>query len=145
MSLLPIVPGKAGPEVTLSGHSVFALRVNQTAVAIIRIDNNGNMYANNGNGYTQIDTQKDWVRPTSAAPGLYECRYTNHSFDPVSATATEDTWYSLSTNDFFVSISQSSAGESNAAFSLQIRRDGGPILASASYGLHAEYIFEPEL
>lgn len=143
MSFFPII-APSGTKVTLSGEPVSAVMINATAQAAIRIDDYGNMYLQKNFGsYAQVDTATDWVRPASKAPGLYECRYTNHSGDPVSATKAEDTWHTLSTSEFIVSISMTAEGTKSASFTLQIRLNGGPVLASGSYSLTATYIFDP--
>ncbi|MFW6027791.1 MAG: hypothetical protein ACOC91_03190, partial [bacterium] len=126
--------------ITLSGHSVSAVSINESAAAILRIDDNGYMYSKKNNDpYVQIDSETDWIRPTSEAPGLYEVRYTDHSGDPINGT--ENSWYSLTSGAEFW-INRTSPGKNSATFRLEIRRDGGPVLASGFYSLSAEYVEE---
>jgi hypothetical protein len=109
MSLFPVVPAMIPTKVTLSGGSVSAFNQNATASATVRVDQDGNVYYQkidfSGSSSGQLYAATDWVRPTSAAPGLYQCRYTNLDGPPVSATEQEDIWHPLSTSDFFVSVS----------------------------------------
>lgn len=141
MSLFPIVVPSPSAVVTLSGHTITAgVDYPGNATAVVRIDDNGIMYQIDDQGLAQIDSSTDWVRPASAAPGPYQCRYTNYTGDPVQATASVDTWYSLSGGNFQVSVTQYGEGFQSATFDLQIRWGTGSVLASATYHLSAVVI-----
>lgn len=127
--------------VTLTGTTIYGWKFNGSARAELRINDNGNAYKFTTNGGTsQIFGATDWVRPTSAAPGLYEVRYTNLSGPSVSATVGQGVWQSLASANFAVWQIRSSPGTDSSQFDIEIRLDGGPVLASASYTLEAEYM-----
>jgi hypothetical protein len=130
-----------GDKVTLSGEATFDSRTSPTdSYARIRIDNDGNVYESADSGspsYSQVDTATDWLRPAGNAPGLYEVRFTSATNTPTFATATEDTWHSLSSGDFTIYNSETGIGTKATTFTIEIRHNGGSVLASASYTLTA--------
>lgn len=139
MSLFPIF-APSGRTVTLSGQSVTSIRLYPgIADAGVKVDNNGNMYRRVSFGaWTQIDSATDWVRPESAAPGLYEVRYTNLSGSALDfETKAEDTWHSLSAGDFVLIQQRDGVGMHQSDFDIEIRYNAGPVLASAAYSLTA--------
>lgn len=127
--------------VTLSGEAVSAVSAS-VATAQLKIDDDGKVYKqSNGGGWTQIDAVADWVRPISAAPGLYEVRFTNLTGAALdSATALEDVWHSLSSSDFVMTQSRGASGTDGSTFDVEIRENGGSVLASASYTLSATVV-----
>ena len=128
----------------LDGQTITKISISPTdAYARLKIDNNGNVYRSGDSGsasWTQIDTAADWVRPTSAAPGAYEVRYTGRTGVTLSFnTASEDTWHPLSSGDFILYNSVTATlGDRDSTFTVEIR-DGssGGADVSATYRLHA--------
>lgn len=135
-----------GDTVTVSGQTIARTETNPTDVYCrVKVDNNGNIYESEDTGsvnWVQIDTSTDWVRPTSSAPGTYQVRFTNATNTPTSATATEDTWHSLSSGDFIIYNSRTFAGIKSTSFTIEIRQGTGSVLDSATYTLTAEVLFD---
>jgi len=126
--------------INLDGHTVSAFKAGGTnADAHLKVDNDGNMYQQkNFGGYTQIDSTNDWVRPTTSSPGLYEVRFTSLVGDTLtSSTASEDTWWDVSSGDFILRLRLFGGGFdfASSVFDVEIRYDGGSNLASTSYTL----------
>jgi len=121
-------------RVNLDGHLVTKIGISSPQQATLRVDQDGNVYSHSG----QIDAANDWIRPAQFAPGAYEARFTNRTGDALSSsTAAEDTWHSLSSGDFLLTLQQSGTGSKSATFDLEIRL-GTTVLASASYTMTAE-------
>lgn len=141
MSLFFLLPTSKAATVTLSGETTTALDDDPSdAYARIKIDQDGNVYESADTGtpsWVQVDTAADWVRPTGAAPGSYEVRYTSLTGDALdSATAAVDTWYSLSSGDYTLVQSRATVGTDTCTFTIEIR-SGATTLDSASYTLTA--------
>jgi len=139
----PAPPGVGGDVITLSGQTVFKFAFSPTdSFARLKVDDDGIMYESEDNGaasWSPIDTPSNWIDIKASAPGLYEVRYTALAGDALDFnTAAEDAWHSLSDGDFILYQSVVGIGDQSSTFTLQIRLDGGPVLASASYTLNAE-------
>ena len=128
--------------VTLTGYTVTAATVGSEAIAEFTIDQNGNVYSKiNAAARIQQNTANDWVRPASSGPGLFQCRYTSLTGDAlVFSTATQNTWWTLSTGDFVVRQSDNTTkiGGTSSTFLLEIRLGTGSTLASTFHGLVAD-------
>lgn len=129
--------------VTLSGETVDAFSFGSDAKAEIIVDNDGKVYKRTNNGSkVQIDTGTDWIRPVSAAPDDYECRYTGLTGDALDAatSAAQNTWRALTTDYFFVQTdSTTGAGGKSSTFTIEIRKgSSGSAIASASFTLTAD-------
>ncbi len=135
-----IASGRASATLTLSGETISAFSFGSDATAQVKVDNDGNVYRRlNNASWVQIDTGTDWIRPTSAAPDDYECRYTNRTgTDPTGHV--EDTWYAL-TSDFILTLVDTgpAPGGRTCTFTLEIRKgSSGSADVSGSYTLNAE-------
>lgn len=143
MGAAAIVGAGGAAVVTLSGETVNAFAFMNDARAELELRTNGNMYreVNNG-GATQIDSGSDWIRPVSASPSLYETRYTNRTGDLLHAgtSSGEDGWRDVSVGTYFwvQQDSTPTAGGEDSTFDIQVRFDGGSVLASTSYRLIAD-------
>jgi hypothetical protein len=137
-----------GEKLNLDGQTITKVSFSPTdAYARLKIDNNGNVYRSVDTGvasWSQIDSAADWVRPTSAAPGAYEVRYTSRTGSTLSFnTASEDTWHPLSSGDFILYNSVTAvSGDRDSTFTVEIR-DGssGSADVSATYRLWASVEF----
>ena len=76
-----------------------------------------------------------WISPESAAPGLYEIRATADPDTPEFGTM--NTWLALTSNRSW-SEHRSGVGIDSATFKVEIRYNGGDIIAEASCTLTAE-------
>jgi hypothetical protein len=131
--------------VNLDGHTFLdEAKDPDNAYAHIKCDNDGNMYSDKGTAtpsWSQLDSVNDWVRPTGSAPGLYEVRYTSLTGDAVyAATTAEDVWHSLSGGDWTIEQRRTSIGTNDSIFLIQIRYNGGSVLASNTYELECDVI-----
>lgn len=130
--------------VTLSGELTQDFQTDPAdSYAYFKVDQNGNLYEYTGSSptpsYQIVDSATDWVRPTSSAPGLYEVRVTGRTGDTFSSqTAADDTWHSLSSGDFVLHNERTIIGNRSTSYTLEIRYNGGSVLASGSYTLLAE-------
>ena len=144
ISILAAVLGTNSLAVTVSGGSFTANNSGAIATMYLKIDNDGKMYkkVNNGN-YSQISSSTDWIRPASSAPGAFEVRFTNKSGDTLTVTGAtaENTWFTMSTSDFILFVSDNSVnvGGDSATFTIEIR-DGssGSALDTGNYTLTAD-------
>jgi len=133
----------AGDVITLSGQTVFRFAFSPTdSYARLKVDDDGIMYESEDAGaasWSPIDTPTDWIDEKTSAPGLYEVRFTSLTGDAIDfSTEVEDVWWPLASGDFIIYQSVVGIGDQSSTFTLQIRLDGGAVLASASYTLHAE-------
>ena len=131
-------------QVALSSATASAFAISPAdATAQYKVDNDGNVYRRiNNQSWTQINTLTNWVRPTSFAPGLYEVRYTNITGNTgdFSASAAVNVWFSLSSGDFICTLLDTTNGFSSrsVSFTIEIRNNGGPVLASAAIFLNTD-------
>lgn len=128
---------------SLSGNSNTASNSGANATAEFKVDQDGNMYERDNVGsWVQINTPRDWLRPTSQAPGDWRVRYTNAVGDTadLTVTAAEDAWHSLSGGDFILTLVDSTSGPATktVTFDLELDRGGGTALESGSYTLTAD-------
>ena len=130
--------------VTVSGESVTH-DTDVTATAGIRFNSDGTVDKREGSSYTQVDTSTDWIDPNGAADSTYDVRitsvvWTNGSSFFVEA-ASEDVWIDLgSDREWSVQDTQSSGlGRKTVSFTVEIRKDEGAVIDSATYSLDANY------
>ena len=130
MSGILIGASIAGPTLPTSTVSAtdFELSPN-TATASINFRNDGEIRDQDG------FKQGSWILPEDFAPGDYEIRANSSSPDTPDA-GTMDTWLALTSNRQWTE-SQSGFGNSNKTFTVDIRRSGGPVLATRNVNLVA--------
>lgn len=132
--------GSGGNVVTLSGENIFYWDDVQSPVAKLKVRQDGRI-SKRRNFYqeTFIDTATDWIVPNFANDNLYEVRVTNvvqltgsglFTSEPVAV----DTWIAISADREWTV-----AADGNVQFDLQIRYNGGPVLATAQYTLGARF------
>lgn len=132
----------AGGIVTLSGENIETSEDLGPVAARLWINADGTLDKEESGVRTQIDSGTDWIIPNAAASSLYEVRFTNlaGSIQAGSTDLTEDVWQSINA-DFRISTFRSGAsgnGQTVATFDLQIRFNGGPVLATGFFTLTAE-------
>jgi hypothetical protein len=129
------------PVINLDGHSNIQSAASlQTAG--FRVSTNGYIHSYDGSTYTPVDTGTDWIIPRYKADSTYECRVTNVTGSAwTSAAAANDTWIALTSDRlWYVQDSDSGpAGIKQTNFDIQIRKSGGPVLATGSYYVEADY------
>jgi hypothetical protein len=109
--------GASGIVVEISDGSFSDLALDSTASVFIRLNSDGTISKDDGNLANYTDTE--WVSPTSTGIGSsYEVRATMTS--GVTPVGTFNSWIALSTNRTW-SLSRSSLGTTNSAFTLEIR------------------------
>lgn len=130
--------------VTVSGEVISQVVESPTnAYARLKVDNDGNVYRSLDTGsasWVQIDSSTDWIRPTASSPGSYRVRYTSLTGDALfSATASENTWHSMSSGDYILVQREITNGNAvnSSTFTIEID-DGTTLQDSASYTLRAE-------
>ena len=122
--------------VTVSGENISAAQLG-TAVAAVRFNSAGTVDRGLNGSFTQIDIDTDWIRPVSAAPGLYEIRLTVVSGNsPTGASAAINTWLPLTATRFW-ELSNSAIGSRSGVWGVEIRLGSGPVLDSANYNMTA--------
>lgn len=131
------VPAPALDVVTLTGAAVSSESPG-LAIARLIIASDGELWKyESQNGFQQIDAGTDWLRPilTQIDP-TYEVRYINHTGNAVvqfGDIGTEGTWADMSESRelFFLSA----ITDLSCTFDLQIRKDGGAVLATGAFSL----------
>ena len=137
------VPAPVAALVTLSGESIFSVSAGGVSVAILHVVADGTLWKQTTNeGSVQLDVATDWIIPNSAADSSYEVRYTNHTGNTAQFTssAPEDVWIDLSVSRFFQLFAFPGGIFRTATFDVEIRKDGGAVLATASFTLTASKI-----
>lgn len=126
--------------VTVSGETISSQGIGfQTATVIFRADGTTDKFTTQ-TGTTQIDVATDWIIPNDAADSTYEVRYTSLVGDAFTFfAAAEDVWVDLGsdrqwgyrdTNSNFFVLKTGTA-------TFEIRKDGGAVIASATYSITA--------
>jgi len=139
----PVVPVTS--VVTLSGENIVSFGIG-AVWATLWINADGTLWKQTSDGgSTQIDAATDWIIPNEDADSTYEVRYTNHGGLPLyqlGDIAVEDTWVDLSETRMLTFVTWTISGEPLiATFDLEIRKDGGDVLATASYSLSAHRLW----
>lgn len=142
---LAVSPGGGiGDAVSILGGTLgVAINFESPAKKLLKFDNDGNIYfRNNDQGaFIQMETSAGWLRPTSSAPGLYECRFINKSGDGITTSATENTWSDLTADyEFYILDTSFDDGAQTATFTVEIRLDGGSVLESGVYTISANLL-----
>lgn len=94
---------------------------------------------------TILSPDTDWIIPNFANDDLYEVRVTNVVVEAGGgvafsfASAAEDTWIALSADRSWEVDAPSLGGVKRVSFDLEIRYNGGAVLASARYTLTASF------
>jgi hypothetical protein len=136
---IPIVPVVA--VVTLSGGSVTRVGVNLVTASII-ISGDGTIWGwGFPGGIQQFAAATDWIIPSDFADSSYEVRYINHTGEPIILAndfAIEGTWVDIGPwQSLAISTADQPFTAKTCTFDLQIRKDGGEVLATGSYSLSA--------
>ncbi len=141
------VEAVAAGDVTLSGESIFQFSSSPSdpQTAGVRFNSNGTVQKREGASYVQIDASTDWIIPNGDANSTYDVRITNVVWTSGSAffveAAAEDVWINLGSNrEWSVQDNTgTAAGSKDVSFTVEIRKDGGAVLDSATYSLSAEW------
>lgn len=133
----PVVPVTS--VVTLSGETATSFGIG-ASWAMLWINADGTLWKQTTNeGSEQIDVATDWIIPNEDADSTYEVRYTNHTglaLWPLDEFAVEGTWVDLSETRRLSLVSWTVSGlPRTCTFDLEIRKDGGDVLATASFTL----------
>jgi len=136
----PFFDGGPSGDVTLTGFSVNVL---WTQYAGITVGSNGYIYKIDDTGTNLVNTSTDWVIPHGDNDGLYEVRVTNVvdtggvGGDWDTKPTTDDTWIAISSNRTWQvkGVAEYGADSMGRDFDMEIRYDGGPVLATASFSL----------
>jgi hypothetical protein len=93
-----------------------------------------------GSGTTQINSSTDWIIPNGSASGDYQVMIHEDSGTLNRLFQDKiDTWLSLAGDrDWGVFRSISAPGSKTCTVTLSIRKNGGPVIATAVYVLTAE-------
>lgn len=95
---------------------------------------------------TQIDAGTDWIVPNTDASSEFECRVTNVVWDAgtpgfAAQGAADDVWVDLSTDRTWLVLDTDQGGANKwVNFTLEIRKNGGSVLASNTYYLRASWL-----
>jgi len=130
--------------VTLSGETISSSG-NGVVVAKLWIKLDGTLWKETRMGSVQIDAGTDWIIPNEYADSSYEVRYVNHSGAPLLVwddLSIEGTWVDLSISRQLI-LFEPMVGVLQCTFDLEIRKDGGPVLATASFLLSARRFDSP--
>ena len=143
--LMMLMAGAASHvTVKLSGGTLVANNVDADARIDLIIRQDGTVdKRENSVTITQLSAATDWIIPNGEAPDDYEVRYINATGDTadLNATSVEDTWYALSTSDWFIWVidTTTALGGKSATFTVEIRKgSSGSAITSASYTLSAD-------
>lgn len=130
MSGILIAASVAGPSYPTSSI-VCTDEVLSPGIAVAEVD-----WRADGDIYDQDNTNKgDWILPGDYAPGDYEVRANSASPD-TPESGTMDTWLALTSTRTW-GVSQNGFGTDIINFTVDIRRSGGPVLATRSVQLRA--------
>jgi hypothetical protein len=130
---------RAGSSATvaIADRTVANVRIDPSdCQAGYRLENDGDIHVSNGLGvYSDVG---DWVTPTSAAGGDFECRATITSGTLTSGSSASGSWLALSTTRTWF-VEQTTIGVKTCIFTLEIRRTSdGTVLDTATIELNAE-------
>ncbi len=132
-------------NVTLSGETIFSVGPGYTR-ALLWIMADGTMWRDTYLGSIQIDAATDWVLPNEHADSSYEVRFINLTtsgtlivagYDLFVPFADENVWIDLSENRAMIVWTANEDNPIQAGFDLEIRKDGGAVLATAHYQINA--------
>lgn len=132
-------------DVTVSGEYISDIGAASACTAGVRFNSDGTVDKLVHGTWYQIDASTDWIDPNGDADSTYDVRITNVSWTAGSSfnvsAAAEDIWINLGSNREWSVIDTNSgpAGIQNVSFTVEIRKDDGPVLDSATYTLVANY------
>lgn len=140
MLVNPFFFGASAPPgtVNLDGHSVTHSQPS-TCYAGYRFTTGGTVEKRGPNetDYTQIDTS-DWLDPKDDAPDLYEIKCTVNSGSVLGDNT--GAWLALTSDrEWYRSDIASVGGALTADLTIEIRHDGGDVLASNTYTLSTHH------
>lgn len=131
------VPAPTPDAVTITGATISSVSPG-LVLARLQIVNNGELWKyTSQNGYEQLSASTDWLRPILIQiDPTYEVRYINHTGNAVvqfGDIGIEGTWADMSESRelFFLSA----LNNLSCTFDLQIRKDGGAVLATGAFSL----------
>jgi len=128
--------------VTLTGATISAAGINRVIIARLTLVPDGTTWRYTHLGSQQINAATDWMIPNEDASPLYEFRYTNHVGDALSYTgdiSVEGTWVDMSEARHLGLRESRLFQTSDCTFDLEVRLDGGDVLATAEYHLTAHH------
>lgn len=133
-------------NVTLSGEIISSIGPGYTR-AVLWIMADGTVWADYYSlGSIQVDVATDWIVPNEHADSSYEVRFTNLTtsgtmvvagYDLFIPFADEGVWIDLSENRSMIAWTANALNPISVTFDLEIRKDGGAVLATGSYALNA--------
>ncbi len=135
-----MVPEDSAGVVTVSGESINDVAAGARlyrAALVFRTDGTVDKIENTTT--TQIDSSTDWIIPNGDADSTYDVRYTSNVGDALhsSTSLSEDTWGAMSTDRFFEQRTND-IEQKTSTFTIEVRKDGGSVIDSASYTLNVE-------
>ena len=140
-----VVPAQSG-TVTLTDTDIEDLAAGDRlyrAALVIRTDGTTDQFESTTQ--TQINGTTDWIIPNGDANGFYEVKYELDSGDALDASTSisASTWEFIGSDTFFEQRWASGAGigGKQSWITVSIRYNGGSVLDSGSYMLHAERLF----
>jgi len=133
--------GAGGAVVTVSGGTINAFAFMSQATADLWLEIDGTVTrALNFGVRTQLVPATNWVRPVSASPGSYRCRFTNLAGDALNLSSqTENTWRNVSIGDYqWRQIDNSPTfGGQTSTFTVEVD-DGSTLQDDGIYQLSAD-------
>ncbi len=125
--------------VTLSGATITAIVTIGISQAKLWVIADGTLWEETSNGGSvQLDAETDWIIPNEDADSSFDVRYINHVGDELvqwDDFSVEGTWVDISVSRQLVLITAFDGPDKTCTFDLQIRKDGGEVLATASFTL----------
>lgn len=137
--------GTTGATVTLTGASIFYWDDVDPPTTKLIVRRDGRVAKARFTAQTILSPDTDWIIPNFANDDLYEVRVTNVVVEAGGgvafsfASAAEDTWIALSADRSWEVDAPSLGGVKRVSFDLEIRYNGGAVLASARYTLTASF------
>ena len=128
--------------VTITGATISATVSQGTPRAKLLIVQDGTLWRETTNGGSvQISVATDWIIPNSAASSLYEVRYTNKTGNILqfAAFAEEDEWVAINASKEISQFAFRGGIFRTSSFDLEIRLNGGPVLATGFFTLNATF------
>jgi hypothetical protein len=123
-------------KVTLSGGVVYYVGI-AYPISRLQVRADGTLYEQRNNGTPrQLNAALDWIKPNFYADSTFDVRITNVvwiSGSPAfnGQAAAPDTWIDLSADREW------SVHDGQVKFDIQIRKDGGPVLASQKFSINS--------
>jgi len=141
------ITGYGAPGVViLTGGLIADTRTDGNSFAGIRVNDDGTIDKRTSlGGYQQISASTDWIIPNVLADDTYDVRIVNVVWNAGSSfwiqAAGENVWTHLGFPREWsvIDTDPTATGNQDVEFTLQIRRNGGSVIDSASFQLTADY------